>query len=97
MSSGRAELCDLTAVEIAGSVKSRKLSAVEVTEAHLARMEALEPKLHAFCTPTPDLAREVASRIDSDIIARRTSAPWLAFPSPYWPEPADGGNPERER
>ncbi len=80
MSSGTTELCDLTAVEIAGRVKSRKLSAVEVTEAHLARMEALEPKLHAFCTPTPDLAREVARKINSDIRAGKDVGPLAGVP-----------------
>lgn len=80
MSSGTSRLCDLTAVEIASLVKSRKLSAVEVTEARLARMDALESKLHAFCTPTPDLARETARRIDSDIIAGGDIGPLAGVP-----------------
>ena len=89
MSSGTTELCDLTAVEIAGSVKSRKLSAVEVTEAHLARMEALEPKLHAFRASRP-----AATAAQPSILAQATRPERM---TPYWPEPADGGNLERER
>ena len=43
---------------------------VEVIDAVLARMERLEPHLHAFCTPTPELARAEAKRIEAEIIGR---------------------------
>ena len=79
-SSIASDLCSLSAAELAENIKSRKLSAVEVTEAHLARMEALEPKLHAFCTPTPDLARETARRIDADIKAEKRVGPLAGVP-----------------
>lgn len=38
----------LTAAEIAAKVASGELTAVEVTEAHLARIEAVDEKVHAF-------------------------------------------------
>ena len=54
------EICRMDAGTVAAKVKDKKLSAVEVTEAVLRRMETLEPHIHAFCTPTPDVARTAA-------------------------------------
>jgi aspartyl-tRNA(Asn)/glutamyl-tRNA(Gln) amidotransferase subunit A len=65
------EICRMDAVTLAGHVKAKRLSAVEVVDAVLARMERLEPRLHAFCTPTPDLARAEARRVEADIMAGR--------------------------
>ncbi|MGI3777777.1 MAG: amidase [Janthinobacterium lividum] len=45
------------------------MSAVEVTTACLARMEALEPQVHAFCTPTPEIALAQAQAVDRAIAA----------------------------
>lgn len=61
------EICRMDAVTLSGLVRSKKLSATEATEAVLARMEKLEPTLHAFCTPAPDFARKEAARIDGMI------------------------------
>jgi aspartyl-tRNA(Asn)/glutamyl-tRNA(Gln) amidotransferase subunit A len=74
------EICDMSAVEIAEQVKKRKLSPVEVTEACLERMEKFEPKIHAFCTPTPDVARETARRIEKDIMAGKDVGPLAGVP-----------------
>lgn len=65
----------MDAVTIAQAVRQKKLSPVEVVDAHLARMDALEPKLHAFCTPTPDLARATAKRLERDIAAGKDVGP----------------------
>jgi len=48
------------ATELARLYRSRALSPVEVTEAVLRRIEALNPKLNAFLTVTADLARQQA-------------------------------------
>ena len=55
------EICRMDAGTVAAKVKDKTLSAVEVTEAVLRRMETLEPYIHAFCTPTPDVARTAAA------------------------------------
>ncbi len=65
------EICRMTAVELAAQIRNKRLSAVEVVDAVLARMERLEPYLHAFCTPTPELARAEARRVQADIMAGR--------------------------
>ena len=46
----------LTAAEIVDGVKKKKFSATEVTKASISRMEILDKALHAYCTPTPELA-----------------------------------------
>ncbi|BAS28639.1 Asp-tRNA(Asn)/Glu-tRNA(Gln) amidotransferase subunit GatA [Limnochorda pilosa] len=53
-----------TAHEIAGALARRELSAREVTGAFLARLEALEPMLHAFLTRTPEAALAEAEEVD---------------------------------
>lgn len=46
------EICEMDAVTLADHVRHRRLSPVEVVEAALERIEAVEPEVHAFCTPT---------------------------------------------
>lgn len=74
------EICAMEAATIADLVKAKHITAVEVTEAHIARMEALEPKLHAFCTPTPELALATAKAIDADIMAGKPVGPLAGVP-----------------
>ncbi|MEJ0094705.1 MAG: amidase family protein [Methylocella sp.] len=75
-----AEICQLDAVTLARRIRTRELSAVEVTEAALARMEATEPHLHAFCTPAPDLARATARTIEAKIMAGEEVGPLAGVP-----------------
>ncbi len=63
------EICRMDAVSLAAKVRGKELSAIEVAEAVLRRMDVLEPHLHAFCTPTPDVARAAARAVDAKIAA----------------------------
>ncbi|WP_348550247.1 amidase [Acidithiobacillus sp.] len=74
------EICKMDAVSIAAAVREKRLSPVEVIEASLAQMEALEPQLHAFCTPTPELALDRARQIEKDIAAGRPVGPLAGVP-----------------
>lgn len=74
------EICRLDAVALAARVRSREVSAVEVTAAVLRRMDALEPYLHAFCTPTPELAHETARTIDARLQAGEEVGPLAGVP-----------------
>jgi aspartyl-tRNA(Asn)/glutamyl-tRNA(Gln) amidotransferase subunit A len=49
-----------SAVELAGLIRSKQLSPVEVTDTILDRIEALNPRLNAYCLVTADLARVLA-------------------------------------
>ncbi len=74
------EICRIDAVTLAATIRSKQLSPVEVTDAALSRMEKLEPILHAFCTPTPELARETARRLEKSIMAGEDVGPLAGVP-----------------
>ncbi len=74
------EICRMEAAELAERVRAKELSPVEVVDAVLERMERLEPKLHAFCTPTPDPAREQARRLEHEISGGEDPGPLAGVP-----------------
>ena len=59
----------LTIMQAAELIRSRQLSPVELTRTHLARIEALQPKLHAYITVTGDEALKQASAAEAAIAA----------------------------
>ncbi|MFJ8933122.1 amidase [Streptomyces sp. NPDC102364] len=73
-------ICRLSATQTAALIRSRELSPVEVTDAVLDRIDAVDGDLGAFCTPTPDLARATARRIADDIAAGRETGPLAGVP-----------------
>ena len=77
---GANEICGTSALDLAELIRAKKLSAVEVVEAVLVRMDRLEPHLHAFCTPTPELAREDARRIEQSIMRGDAVGPLAGVP-----------------
>jgi aspartyl-tRNA(Asn)/glutamyl-tRNA(Gln) amidotransferase subunit A len=74
------DLCALDATALAKAVRDKTVSAVEATRASIARMEALEPTLHAFCTPTPELALKMAARVDEAIAVGEEAGPLAGIP-----------------
>ena len=58
------ELWQLDASSIARAVGSGEASARDVVDAHLARIEAMDPEVHAFLTVTADQARAQADEVD---------------------------------
>ncbi len=74
------EIGRMEATELAARVRAKELSPVEVVEATLDRMEKLEPTLHAFCTPTPEMAREEARRIEKEISGGKDPGPLAGVP-----------------
>ena len=63
------EISRMEATELSARVRAKEISPVEVVDAVFERMEKLEPRLHAFCIPTPELAREEARRLEREISA----------------------------
>jgi aspartyl-tRNA(Asn)/glutamyl-tRNA(Gln) amidotransferase subunit A len=59
-----ADLTRLTAAELAARVADGTVSAVEVTEAHLARIDAVDEKVHAFLHVDRDGALAQARQVD---------------------------------
>jgi aspartyl-tRNA(Asn)/glutamyl-tRNA(Gln) amidotransferase subunit A len=90
------ELCDLTAVEISRMLREKKVSAVEVLESCLNRVELVdgrpgaldvgeltpedERKVHAFITLTAENAREQAEAVDAKLAASEDPGPLAGIP-----------------
>jgi aspartyl-tRNA(Asn)/glutamyl-tRNA(Gln) amidotransferase subunit A len=69
----------LTVTQALAALRAGQFSAVELTQAYLDRMAAVEPAVQAYLTETPELALEQAARAD----ARRAAgdeAPLLGIP-----------------
>lgn len=62
------DLCACTALEIADLVRTRRASCREVTDAVLARIERLNPRLNAFAALDAERAREQAGQRDEAIV-----------------------------
>jgi aspartyl-tRNA(Asn)/glutamyl-tRNA(Gln) amidotransferase subunit A len=56
-----------TVVGLAEGIAAGQLSPTDLVEAALARVDAADPLLHAFCTPTPDIARQRASEVEGQL------------------------------
>ncbi|HEY3249204.1 MAG TPA: amidase [bacterium] len=74
------ELEFLSAAEIAARVSSGTLSAVDLTEARLARAQAINPSINAFVTLLPNLALAQAQRVDSLVRAGTPPGPLAGVP-----------------
>src|ERR1700734_364515 len=58
------DICFLTATEMAGLIRRKKLSARETLDAHLKQIERVNPKVNAIVTLVADQARENARKAD---------------------------------
>ena len=67
------DLCGLPALELARLIRERELGVTEALDAHLARIEAMEPQLGAFAMLQPGRARRAARFLDA--APRRTELP----------------------
>src|SRR6266403_1703230 len=65
----------LTITDAARLIEHCRLSPVELTDALLARIEALDPQLNAFLLPTPEKAREQARAAEREIMAGNYRGP----------------------
>ena len=74
------ELCFLSLAEQASLMRARTVSPVEVTEAHLARIERVDPALNAFVTVMTAEARAAARQAEAEIAAGRWRGPLHGVP-----------------
>ncbi|HBY99370.1 MAG TPA: hypothetical protein DEP84_36440 [Chloroflexi bacterium] len=61
------DLCLLPITELAAQIQQQVLSPVELTEAYLARIEALDGRVESYLTITPERARADAIRAEQEI------------------------------
>ena len=61
------DLCAWPATDLARAIAARELSAAEVMEAHLARIDRVNPVVNAIVTLLPDEARRGAEAADAAV------------------------------
>ncbi|MHA1147670.1 MAG: amidase [Promethearchaeota archaeon] len=61
------DICFMSACDMVEKIKTQELSSVEITEAIIERIEKINPIINAYCTPTFDLAREMAEIADKRV------------------------------
>jgi Asp-tRNA(Asn)/Glu-tRNA(Gln) amidotransferase A subunit family amidase len=69
-----------SALEVATLVRDKQLSPVEITAALLARIEALDPGLNAYCLVTADAARAAAREAEIAVMKREPIGPLHGVP-----------------
>ena len=74
------ELCYKSGAELSRLIRNGDLSPVDVVEAHLARVEALEPRLNSFITRLPERAMASARYAEWEIGAGRYRGPLHGIP-----------------
>ncbi len=74
------EIWEMTATRIAEEVRARRLSAVEATQAHLARLEAVNPAINAVVQECPEEALEAARLVDVVLAQGEDPGPLCGVP-----------------
>jgi len=59
------DLCDLTGSRLSAKLRDGEITAVALAESAIARREALDDRVRAFLTPTPEVALERAAAFDT--------------------------------
>ncbi len=75
-----ADLCARPAADLARAIAARELSAVEVMEAHLARIDQINPAVNAIVTLLPDEARRGAEAADAAVARGDALGPLHGLP-----------------
>ena len=76
------ELWQLSASEVARLVRTRKVSAGEVADAALQRLDAVNPRINAIVDCRPDQVREQADIVDIALARGNGLGPLAGMPVP---------------
>ncbi len=74
------DLCTLTAIDLASRIRRKQVSAREVMQAHLARIERVNPKINAIVTLVADRAMADAAKADERQAKGATLGPLHGLP-----------------
>jgi amidase len=91
MTSCRDELCMRSATELAALVRGREVSARELVDAHLDRIERLNPAINAIVTLDSEGARAAADAADAAMAAGEEVGPLHGLPVAHKDTHATGG------
>jgi aspartyl-tRNA(Asn)/glutamyl-tRNA(Gln) amidotransferase subunit A len=61
------DICYMPAWEMAEKIKTQELTSLEITETLIERIEKINPIINAYCTPTFELARDMAKAADDRV------------------------------
>ncbi len=76
----RNELIYMSATDLADKIKEKQISPVDVVQAYLNRIEAVDSKVNAFITVMSDEALEAARQSEADVIAGSIKGPLHGVP-----------------
>src|SRR5947209_84553 len=85
------DLCNRAATELAGMLRAREISARELLDAHLDRIDRLNPSLNAVVTLDADGARAAADAADAALAAGADVGPLHGLPVAHKDTHATGG------
>ena len=74
------KLCEYNALELSRLMKRKEISAVDVVNSFLVRIERMEKKIKAFISLSPDDALETARQVDSRRVAGEELHPLAGVP-----------------
>lgn len=74
------DIAFMPAFEIAEKLRTQALTSVEITEIVIERIEKINPTVNAYCTPTFDIAREMAREADKKIKKDDEIGPLMGIP-----------------
>jgi aspartyl-tRNA(Asn)/glutamyl-tRNA(Gln) amidotransferase subunit A len=74
------EIYFLSAYEMGEKVKAQELNSQEITEIFIERIVKINPIINAYCTPTFDLAREMAKSADIRVKKGEETSPLNGIP-----------------
>jgi aspartyl-tRNA(Asn)/glutamyl-tRNA(Gln) amidotransferase subunit A len=74
------ELTALTIQAAAALLRAKQLSPVELTRAHLERIQQLDPHLNTYITLTPELALQQARQAEAEILSGEIKSPLHGIP-----------------
>src|SRR5262245_15160672 len=74
------ELVWASAIDLAKRIREKDVSPVDVTEALLRRLEALNPRLNAFCLVAPDQVRAAARNAEVAVMKAEPLGPLHGVP-----------------
>ena len=72
--------CYTSAAQLARMIRQRELSPVEVVTAYIRRIEAINPKVNAFCTTTFDMAIKEAKQAEQEVMEGKPLGPLHGVP-----------------
>lgn len=85
------DLCTRPATELAALVREREVSARELLEAHLARIDRLDGRVNAIVTRDDDAARTAADEADAQLARGEVVGPLHGLPVAHKDTHATGG------